>query len=86
MDATLLQMKVAEVQEALLAAHPRLPVLLQEIHRTLKADPTNVTLLSEEEIGILVSGLQKQTQVEIATTMTKAKAGKALKNIAADDL
>lgn len=82
-----LQSKVLEVQEALLAAHPKLPILLAEIHKTLKADPATVTLLTEDEIGILVSGLEAQTKVQIMATMTSAsKSGKALKKISADDI
>jgi len=81
------QSKVLEIQEALLSAHPKLPILLAEIHKTLKADPANVTLLSEDEIGILVQGLEAQTKVEIMATMSsKTKAGKALKNISAMDI
>ena len=81
-----LKEKVAAVQAALLAAHPTLPILLAEIHKTLKADPAQVTLLEEEEIGILVSGLEAQTKVEIMTTMTKDKTGKALKKLSMDDI
>lgn len=82
-----LQEKVASVQAALLAAHPTLPILLAEIHKTLKNDPACVTLLTEDEIGILVSGLEAQTKVEIMATMSSGtKAGKALKKISADDI
>jgi hypothetical protein len=82
-----LQEKVSQVQAALLAAHPTLPILLAEIHKTLKTDPAQVTLLSEDEIGILVSGLEAQTKIEIMTTMTTGtKGGKTLKKISMDDI
>jgi hypothetical protein len=82
-----LKEKVAQVQVAMLAAHPTLPILLAEIHKTLKADPAQVTLLEEDEIGILVSGLEAQTKVEIMTTMTTGnKSGKALKKLSMDDI
>lgn len=82
-----LKEKVASLQASLLAAHPTMPILLAEIHKTLKADPACVTLLTEEEIGILVSGLEAHTKVEIMATMTSAtKGGKALKKISADDI
>lgn len=72
----LLQERIASLQEAILSKHPSLPTLLQEIHRTLKAQPENVTLASEEEIGIIVSGLQVQTQTSLVKEVI-AKSGKA---------
>lgn len=63
--------KVAKLQEAILASHPTLPVLLRTIHTQLLKDPEQVTLLSEEEIGIIVNGLKKQTNTEIATKVVK---------------
>lgn len=70
--------KVAALQEALLTAHPTLPVLLRTIHTQLRADPELVTTLTEDEIGILVNGLKKQTNTEIATAVVKeAKTGTA---------
>jgi hypothetical protein len=58
-----------------------MPTLLREIHTTLRKQPENVTLLSEEEIKVIVNGLQKQTGVELVQAVTKAP-GKtaALKN------
>lgn len=68
-----IQMKIAELQEALLTAHPQMPLLLRDIHKKLKADPAQVTLLTEEEIAVIVSGLKLQTNVELASD--KAKSG-----------
>lgn len=68
-----LKMKIASLQEAILAAHPTLPILLQQIHKQLKADPAIVTILSEEDIGILVSGLKQQTKTEITASAMKKK-------------
>ena len=65
-DGFVLKEKVAALQEAILSKHPTLPTLLQEIHRTLKAQPENVTLLEDEEIRIIVSGLEIQTGFELA--------------------
>lgn len=84
--ATQLKMNVASLQEQLLSAHPFLPGLLKDIHKQLGEDPANVTLLSEEEIGIIVSGLMRQTQQEIATSITKSGKGKAIKSLTLDDL
>ena len=71
-----LKEKVTALQEALLAAHPTMPVLLRDIHQQLKADEEIVTVLSDEEIGIIVNGLQKQTQTVIINSIVKKGAGK----------
>lgn len=68
--------EILSLQTALLSAHPSMPALLQKIHRQLKNDPEVVTLLSEDDIQIIVSGLQKQTQVTLASSMTKTSAAK----------
>lgn len=65
--------KILSLQAAMLDRHPRMPVLLQEIHTALKAQPENVTLLPEEEICILVKGLQHQTGVFLAESVVKKK-------------
>lgn len=78
------KMKIAELQEMILQAHPRLPVLLRDIREVLKNDPDNVTLLSEEDIGIIVSGLKVQTRTEITAATLKKKS--TLKNTKLEDL
>lgn len=79
-----IKMKIAELQESILQAHPRMPMLLRDIHSVLKSDPDNVTLLSEEDIGIIVSVLKLQTKTEI-TAKTLAKKT-TLKNTQLADL
>lgn len=69
--------KILSLQTALLDRHPRMPTLLQEIHAALKAQPENVTLLPEEEICILVQGLQHHTNVFLAESTVKGKKGSA---------
>lgn len=81
--------RISELQSQILANHPQMPLLLREIHSTLKNDPAVVTLLKEEEIAIIVSGLEKQTRTYIAESMvnTKSTAKKAaLKNVTSADL
>ncbi len=77
---------ILSLQTALLAAHPSMPSLLQQIHSRLKNDPSIVTLLKEDEIAILVSGLEAQTQTHIVTNMAKPSAKTALKKVKSDDL
>ena len=66
-----LQQKVSELSAFILSKHPKMPTLLREIHTALRAQPENVTLMSEEEIAIIVSGLKVQTGVEFASAVTK---------------
>ena len=69
--------KLASLEAALLEKTPGMPTLLRDIHSHLKKDPDLVTLLSEEECNILVSGLKKQTATEIATAAIKSGTKKA---------
>ena len=77
--------KILALDEALQAQHPTMASLLQEIWKTLKANPDCVTLLTEEEIGVIVNGLKRQTATEIATVALKSKT-KSLKSIGVSDL
>lgn len=70
-QTTELRIKVAELEAALLSAHPMIPVLLRTIHNQLKKDPEIVTLMTEEEIGVVVNALKVQTKTEITTTLAK---------------
>lgn len=83
--STQIKEKTLALEQALLSSHPSMPSLLKDIWLTLKANPDQVTLLSEEDIGIVVRGLKQQTKTEISTTALKTK-GKSLKNISLDDL
>lgn len=80
--------KIASLQSALLERHPRMPNLLQEIHTTLRAQPENVTLMTEEEIKVIVSGLEKQTNTFLADVVSKSKKSPStaskLKNLSED--
>ena len=79
-----IHMQIAELQELILSKHPRMPMLLRDIHKILKSDPDNVTLMDEEDIAILVSGLIEQTKTTITTTALKKKS--TLKNTTLADL
>lgn len=88
-----LKEKLASLESAILERHPRMPTLLQEIHRALRDQPENVILLSTEEINTIVSGLMVQHSVSFAPTKTaKAKTSSTasikarLAGLSADDL
>lgn len=80
--------KLEELQQALLTQHPTMPTLLRDIHKTLKAQPEQVTLMTEDEIAIVIQGLEKQTNSHLAaSTLKPTKAKKeSLKNVTSDDL
>lgn len=77
--------KIQQLQNSLLASHPLIPTLLRTIHQQLKADPEIVTILSEAEVQIVVSGLEKMAGIKLAETITAPKK-KSLKNLTIDDL
>ena len=78
-----LQMRIASLESAILATHPTLPVILREIHKQLRDDPAIVTLMTPEEIRVVVSGLKLQTKVEITQAAVKKRIPK---NISLMDL
>lgn len=77
-EAFQLKEKVASLSELILSKHPRMPTLLREIHTTIRSYPEQVTLLSEEDISIIVSGLQVQTATTFAASATKPAAVKSV--------
>ena len=79
-----LQEKIQSLQDAILNTHPRLPIILRDIHTMLKNDPAIVTLMSEEEISILVNGLKQQTKISITESAAKKKV--SLKGVSLADL
>lgn len=83
-----LREKVSELSTLLLSRHPKMPVLLREIHTALRQQPENVTLLDEAEIAIVVNGLKVQTGVEFAAAATKGAGQKSavakIKTLGAD--
>lgn len=77
---------IQDLSTKLLSAHPEMPILLRKIHQHLSKDPEIVTLLTEEEIGVIVDGLSNQTKTSIATSLATGKKGKPIKSIGIADL
>lgn len=80
--------KITELEQKILDKHPAMPALLRDIHRTLAAYPENVTLMTDEQIGIVVSGLKVHTQTTLVTTAAKkttASVAKKLASMSIDD-
>ena len=86
MSAFEIQEKLASLAEQLLAVQSNIATLLRDIHRSLKADPDVVTILTEEECATLVKGLQKQTSTIILTAAVKKPSKTALSKTTVDDL
>lgn len=76
--------KIAELSAALLAASPTMPLLLREIHTQVRKDPELITIISEEEIGIIVNGLKVHTNTELLSTAVKAASKKT--KVTIDDI
>ena len=81
-----ISIKIAELYEAVQQTLPNMPTLLRDIHQNLKQDPEIVTLLSPEQVSIIVSGLSKQTQTTIISSVISGSKGKSLKKISVDDI
>lgn len=63
---------VSELQVAIHSAHPRMPQLLHDIWSTLHKYPEQVTLLSEEQMEVVFSGLEKIVDTDLAALTLKS--------------
>jgi len=63
---------INELDGTIKANHPRMPFLLQDIWNTLEKYPECVTLLSEEEMEIVISGLEKVVDTDLAAITLKS--------------
>lgn len=81
-----ISIKIAELYNSVQSSLPNMPTLLRDIHSNLKQDPELVTLLTPEQVSIIVSGLSKQTQTTITTSILSGSKGKSLKKISVDDI
>lgn len=63
---------IQELEGTIKANHPRMPSLLQDIWGTLEKYPECVTLLSEEEMEIVISGLEKVVDTDLAAITLKS--------------
>lgn len=79
--------RMSELQDALDKSLPNFPNILKDIHDSLRADHEIVTLLSEEEIAVIVRGLETHANIEIAPIAAKKAINRAKKQpISASDL
>lgn len=73
---TLIAQKLSALKVALEAQLPELPHILKTIHTMLKDDPDTVRVLSDQEIGLIVSGLITHTGTTIITSPRKSSSKK----------
>lgn len=83
-----LVMELAELEQQLNQKVPDFRLTLRNIHQKLRNDPELVTALSEEEIGLIVSGLATHANAAIVApkAVRAAKATAKKTPINADDL
>lgn len=65
--------RLAALESALTNQLPEIKTILRDIHTMIREDSDQVTLLTDEEIAIIVRGLKKQTATEIVTSAPKRK-------------
>ena len=68
--------KIKHLYENLQASLPHYEHQLHVIHQALLKSPDTVHLLTEQEVGIIVSGLSKKTGIIIAEKEKKKSANK----------
>ena len=80
-ETEVVRMKIQELEPLLTGPVTGFRELLRDIHKTLLADAEVVTLLTVEEIGVICSGLSKQTMTTIVAAAAKSKTKKSTKTL-----
>lgn len=77
--------KLKTLEDALLAADPKFPNHLKEIHKYLIQYEELAHLLSEDQIATILEAQQKKVGIVLAAETTKTKGARA-KGVTADEL
>ena len=83
-EADQLRAKIMDLQSSMQRQAPNYEHLLHTIHSALARSPDTVHLLSDEEIGVIVAGLSKKTNVVISAQLARKK--DSLKGVTLNDL
>lgn len=67
--------RLGEIQAKLLVQDPNLPVHLSAIHTTLLQYEELAHLLSEDEIAVLIKGMEKHSGTELVAAAISKKSG-----------
>lgn len=87
LDAQKLHEKIEQLRTLLTQEHPGYASLLKDIHSTLSKQPDNVTLLKDEEIGVIVSAAVREAGLQVsAKAASKKTSTKSLKGLTLEDL
>lgn len=68
-------MEMAELEQALNSQVPGFHGILRDIHIKLREDPNVVTLLSDEEISVIVKGLERHANITLTSKAAKKTTG-----------
>lgn len=74
-----LKMKLAELEQALLATDPQMPLFLKQVHSTLLQYPELVHILQPEERAIVISGLKVMANTDVIAPIAQKSARSAIK-------
>lgn len=77
--------KIEELRISLHEVHPNMPNLLHDIWKQLKETPDCVTLLKPEQMGVIIQGLERQTNIKLTESISKPKGTKKSK-LTTDDV
>jgi len=77
---------VSTLQQRLQLTTPGYESILHQIHQTLAVDEALTHMLTEEQVGVIVSGLTRHKQVLLVEETTKKAGKKALSKTTAEDL
>ncbi len=67
----------AEYEAAMLEKSPNLPVYLDKVRSDLNSTPEILWRLSDQEIGVIVSGMMIHSGIQIASESASKKAAKS---------
>ena len=81
-----ISMKIAELEQAMLSAHPQMPMYLKQIHAELLKYPELVHIMDNEQRSILIRALEKQTGASVfAALKSKKPTAKAMATATLED-
>ena len=78
--------RLEKIQDTMLRNDPELRTHLKEIHKLCKEYEELAHILTPEQIGVLMKGMQKYTAISIVTEDAKKPSSKKLGKLTTDDL
>lgn len=78
--------QMCELEQKLNEQIPDFTGQLRYLHRVAAEDPNVVTIMTDEELGIIVRGLARMVDIEIVTPKETGTRKKKLANVSSDDI